>query len=622
MMTSTPRAATISYRMRPDNRFLVDPSAPQMRRERESAWVSRSYPPSAPTSPIMTSPPSPVLHPEHPPRSQTPDNWNLSSPNASEMPSPMRRALMPMLSLARETKEETYGDRSTPREPRAEDVPPSRRSASKPRSSPASPPQSRASQQSYRKYRSPRVESESDPEEGGMSRSWRSTPGDRSPPRTPPPLPNSALPSGARTSPRRQKSKVKRSSVAHRRLMESAAFSSDSGIAGSPLCQSPLVSLPLPDTLPSASEFERTFFPPERPTRSQQRASPIPSPSSSPLALQPVSPCAEKSALQLQQGAPQEDNQQHQHQHQSSPRHEDEHAHQRSSSEEQYRPRTPERSSRRSDSFNGGSVPVPLSPGSTLAQTRPASPLSEGRSSSPKVPYKPHQQATGPIEEPAVRHSQFYMEDEMVILRVENCLFRVHRYFVERDSTFFRDFFQRTLSGTGMGKTDDMAIKLPDVSRREFECLLHFLYHGASNSQNDSILNLVLLLSTSSALTFPAARTHAITALDQASPPLDPVERVFLAEKYNIPAWLRPAYVELCSRAHPLEDSEAEVLGLQTTARLARAREAVLEEKVQEWRRAVERMQKGEGQITKEDMEVREAKVVERVVDDIFATER
>ena len=75
------------------------------------------------------------------------------------------------------------------------------------------------------------------------------------------------------------------------------------------------------------------------------------------------------------------------------------------------------------------------------------------------------------------------------------------------------------------------------------------------------LLNLVLLLSTASALAFPAARTHAISALDAASPPLDPVERVFLAEKYAIPAWLRPAYVALCSRAHALEDAEAEVLG-------------------------------------------------------------
>ena len=63
------------------------------------------------------------------------------------------------------------------------------------------------------------------------------------------------------------------------------------------------------------------------------------------------------------------------------------------------------------------------------------------------------------------------------------------------------------------------------------------------------------------------------------------------------------------------------MLGLQTTARLARAREAVIEEKVQEWRRAVERMESGEA-VSKEDMQVREAKLVERVVDRIFASER
>ncbi|RDX39959.1 hypothetical protein OH76DRAFT_1366938 [Lentinus brumalis] len=269
------------------------------------------------------------------------------------------------------------------------------------------------------------------------------------------------------------------------------------------------------------------------------------------------------------------------------------------------------------------SVPIPLSPGSTLAQSRPPSPAEDARASS-KVAAKAGSskqfaRSPSPVEEPAARHSTFYMQDEMIILRVENTLFRVHRYFLERDSTFFKDFFERTL-GHGAGRTDDTALRLKDVSRREFECLLHFLYNGAAGTPNDSILNLVLLLSTASALAFPAARTHAISALDAASPPLDPVERVFLAEKYTIPAWLRPAYVELCSRSHALEDAEAEVLGLQTTARLARAREAVLEEKVQEWRRAVDRAQKGEA-VSKDDMQVREAKLVERVVDDIFAVD-
>lgn len=88
-----------------------------------------------------------------------------------------------------------------------------------------------------------------------------------------------------------------------------------------------------------------------------------------------------------------------------------------------------------------------------------------------------------PVEDPAVRHSTFYMENEMVILRVsnsgrstharetitdgsvqvENTLFRVHRNFLERDSAFFEDFF-RHARVHGVGATDSSAVCLPDVS--------------------------------------------------------------------------------------------------------------------------------------------------------------
>ncbi|KAH9925029.1 uncharacterized protein BXZ73DRAFT_50160 [Epithele typhae] len=204
--------------------------------------------------------------------------------------------------------------------------------------------------------------------------------------------------------------------------------------------------------------------------------------------------------------------------------------------------------------------------------------------------------------------------------QVENTLFRVHRYFLERDSAYFKEFFQNTVVGYA-GKSDQTAITFADVSCREFECLLQFLYHGASANPYESVLDQVLLLSTASTLGFAAARAHAIAALDASSPRLDAVERVFLAEKYSIPTWLRPAYVELCARSTPLEDTEAEVLGLQTTARLARAREAVLEEKVEEWRRAVERMGKGEA-VNPADMQTHEARLVERVVDRVFPMAR
>ena len=74
----------------------------------------------------------------------------------------------------------------------------------------------------------------------------------------------------------------------------------------------------------------------------------------------------------------------------------------------------------------------------------------------------------------------------------------------------------------------------------------------------------------------------------------------------------------LYARRHTLEDAEVEVFGL---AKPARAGEAVLKEKVAQWRGAVERMTEGEA-VSEEDIQVKEAKLVERVVDGIFAFER
>ena len=53
----------------------------------------------------------------------------------------------------------------------------------------------------------------------------------------------------------------------------------------------------------------------------------------------------------------------------------------------------------------------------------------------------------------------------------------------------------------------------------------------------------------------------------------DPVRKIALANQYNIPQWLPLAILELCKRVTPLEDLEAEALGLRSVVRIARARE-------------------------------------------------
>ena len=53
----------------------------------------------------------------------------------------------------------------------------------------------------------------------------------------------------------------------------------------------------------------------------------------------------------------------------------------------------------------------------------------------------------------------------------------------------------------------------------------------------------------------------------------EPVERIMLAQMFDITSWLVPAYAHLVSREAPLSVDEGTVLGVETAVRLAQARE-------------------------------------------------
>lgn len=87
----------------------------------------------------------------------------------------------------------------------------------------------------------------------------------------------------------------------------------------------------------------------------------------------------------------------------------------------------------------------------------------------------------------------------------------------------------------------------------------------------------IAILSISSRYDMGRIRQRAIRQIISHHPHIDPVEKIVLAEKHDITAWLPSAYASLCQRVNPLEEWEAEKLGLRITVKLARAREAVRE---------------------------------------------
>jgi len=86
----------------------------------------------------------------------------------------------------------------------------------------------------------------------------------------------------------------------------------------------------------------------------------------------------------------------------------------------------------------------------------------------------------------------------------------------------------------------------------------------------------VSLLSFSTRFICDKIRARSIRELEAIQSRVDPIERIVLAVRHNIPQWLSGAYQELCQRQDSLSEEEGERLGLSTVIKLMRAREMLL----------------------------------------------
>ncbi|KAF7366904.1 BTB domain-containing protein [Mycena sanguinolenta] len=182
------------------------------------------------------------------------------------------------------------------------------------------------------------------------------------------------------------------------------------------------------------------------------------------------------------------------------------------------------------------------------------------------------------------KNKKYYLDDDpMAIFLVGNQGFRVHRYYLRTESDIFNLMFLCPPGADGPdGCSDERAIPLPDVAPAEFEALCDFFYDEKFQCDTASTREWINLLAISTRFDFRRLRERAITALEHGpnfwhprGDELDPIEQIVLAEKYDIPHWLRIAYVKICERSEALETWEAEKIGPHKTALLARARETV-----------------------------------------------
>ncbi|CAG7846044.1 SubName: Full=Uncharacterized protein {ECO:0000313/EMBL:CCA69224.1} [Serendipita indica DSM 11827] len=175
--------------------------------------------------------------------------------------------------------------------------------------------------------------------------------------------------------------------------------------------------------------------------------------------------------------------------------------------------------------------------------------------------------------------AEFYFADGNVVFLVERTLYRIHRSVLSRNSPFFRNLFSISAPLDNKeveGSSDDNPLHLPHIQVDQFDAFLSTVYPSwrPLNQSTEAIIN-ILCLATK--WEFATTRSYAIELLT--SRPLSPVLRIELARVYDVPTWLLSSYVELARIRTPLNESDADRLGLPTVLRLGRAREAILRQR-------------------------------------------
>ncbi|KAG6330947.1 hypothetical protein ID866_8140, partial [Astraeus odoratus] len=160
-----------------------------------------------------------------------------------------------------------------------------------------------------------------------------------------------------------------------------------------------------------------------------------------------------------------------------------------------------------------------------------------------------------------LKHSYFYVDT--ITFQVEDCLFKVPRGPFEQDSAIFCDMFTMPKGNIVRDVWNEKPIQLDGVSKDDFEQFLKVLFHrkhGSLPYLPVEIHEWTSVLKLSTAWDFQATRQAAIDALHASQ--IEPVDRVVLAQQYDIKDWLLPALNQLAQRVEPISLEEAGQIGV------------------------------------------------------------
>ncbi|KAH9006322.1 hypothetical protein EDB86DRAFT_714490 [Lactarius hatsudake] len=173
-----------------------------------------------------------------------------------------------------------------------------------------------------------------------------------------------------------------------------------------------------------------------------------------------------------------------------------------------------------------------------------------------------------------VRHQEYFFRDGDITIRVEDSIFRFHKFFITRESRHFHSMLVPNAipcrDPPGSSETNPVVLK--DATAEGFASLLWVFYNPEYSIYKAPLEKWKLILKLAQQWGFAQVEKLCIRELENLLIP--PVEKIELYQEFNInPSLLHTSFVTLTKRPEPLDVKEGNKLGLETSLKLAQARE-------------------------------------------------
>ncbi|KAI9441498.1 hypothetical protein H4582DRAFT_1933096 [Lactarius indigo] len=174
---------------------------------------------------------------------------------------------------------------------------------------------------------------------------------------------------------------------------------------------------------------------------------------------------------------------------------------------------------------------------------------------------------------PVMRHTVYFFRDGDIMIRVEDTVFCVHRFFLTRESNHFRSMF---ITGAPYrdppGSSEANPVMLNDATSSAFADLLWVFYNDEYSIYRADLEKWTRILGLAQQWGFVKVEKLCVRELEKMTIP--PVDKIKVYQDFNLnPDLLYDSYVELITRLEPLNLEEGTKLELSTSLKIARARE-------------------------------------------------